>query len=282
MEGTEKIYCVDHNNDAALMSAMCNNNRGAEMAALMNGGMNNWMNNPFIYLVFLMMFGRNGFWGDGTQTGENFNSRQIAALQDTVNTNHNNNLVMSAMQDNQSAIRELAQTFNCDINSMQNAICGVKSAIEQVGGNVGFSSERVINAANLGNLNIIQQLKDCCCENKTTALTQGYENRIATLNQTNALQAGQNSIVNAISEARTYTNTGLERGFASVAYETQKQTCDIVNNNNANTQRIIDTLNCHWQNETSQALQDAKFEISQLRQNQYLINNLGGGCSCNA
>jgi len=284
MEGTEKIYCVDHNdNNAALMSALCNNNRGAEMAALMNGGMNNWMNNPFIYLVFLMMFGRNGLWGnDGVQTGENFNSRQIAALQDVVNTNHNNDLVMSAMQDNQAAIRELAQTFNCDINSMQNAICGVKSAIEQVGGAVGFSSERVINAANLGNLNIIQQLKDCCCENKLTATTQGYENRIATLNQTNALQSGQNNIANAIAEARTYTNTGLERGFASVAYETQRQTCDIVNNANANTQRIIDTLNCHWQTETSQALQDAKFEISQLRQNQYLINNLGGGCSCNA
>jgi len=24
------------------------------------------MNNPFIYLVFLMMFGRNGLWGNNT------------------------------------------------------------------------------------------------------------------------------------------------------------------------------------------------------------------------
>lgn len=65
-------------------------------------------------------------------------------------------------------------------------------------------------------------------------------------------------------------------------YETQRQTCDILNNSNANTQRIIDTLNTHWTNNLSQELQDAKFEISQLKQNQYLINSLGGGCSCNA
>lgn len=44
----EKIYCTD-NNDALLASVMGKNN-------------NQWMNNPFIYLVFLMMFGRNGLW----------------------------------------------------------------------------------------------------------------------------------------------------------------------------------------------------------------------------
>ena len=44
----------------------------------------------------------------------------------------------------------------------------------------------------------------------------GYDNQIATLNQTNALNSTLNSI-----------NTGLERGFSSVAFETSKQTCDI-------------------------------------------------------
>ena len=52
----EKIYCTD-NNDALLASVMGkNNNDPMAMAAMLNN--NQWMNNPFIYLVFLMMFGR--------------------------------------------------------------------------------------------------------------------------------------------------------------------------------------------------------------------------------
>ena len=48
----EKIYCTD-NNDALLASVMGkNNNNPMEMAAMLNN--NQWMNNPFIYLVFLM------------------------------------------------------------------------------------------------------------------------------------------------------------------------------------------------------------------------------------
>lgn len=37
------------------------------MAAMMGGGMNNWMNNPFAYLMFLTLF-RNGGFGAGTAT----------------------------------------------------------------------------------------------------------------------------------------------------------------------------------------------------------------------
>ena len=52
----EKIYCTD-NNDALLASIMDkNNNDPMAMAAMLNN--NQWMNNPFIYLVFLMMFGK--------------------------------------------------------------------------------------------------------------------------------------------------------------------------------------------------------------------------------
>lgn len=263
MEGTEKIYCMDKGNSCL------------ETAALMNGGMNNWNNNPFIYLVWIMMMrymNGNG-WGENGGA-ENFNSRQLASLQDTINTNHNNEAVLAAMRDDQSAVRELAQTFNCDINTMQQAICGVKSAVERVGGEVGFSSEKVINGVLLGNKDLTSALQSCCCENKLLTTQQGYENRIATLNQTNTLQAGQTSIATAINEARSGLANGLQQGFSSVAYESQKQTCDIINAGNANTQRIIDTLNNHWSLETSQNLQDAKFELSQLKQNMYLVNTL--------
>ena len=80
------------------------------------------------------------------------------------------------------------------------------------------------------------------------------------------------------------TNTSIERGFSQVGYETQKQTCDIIAAGNANTQRIIDTLNNHWSDEQGRKIQDLKFELSQERQNNLIlnkINSLGGGsCGC--
>lgn len=74
-ETVEKIYCCDRdNNDNALAAAILangNNRRddwGPMAAAMMGGGMNNWMNNPFAYLMFLVLF-RNGGFGFGDRNG---------------------------------------------------------------------------------------------------------------------------------------------------------------------------------------------------------------------
>lgn len=76
----EKIVCYDKAGD-----------NNALLASALNGGCCGGMwNNPFVYLVWMSMM-RN--W-NGDNNGENFNSRQIAALQDVVNTNHNNDLAM--------------------------------------------------------------------------------------------------------------------------------------------------------------------------------------------
>ena len=57
--------------------------------------------------------------------------------------------------------------------------------------------------------------------------------------------------------------------------------CDILNAGTANTQRIIDTLNNHWKDEQALQIQDLKFQLSQERQNNLLLNRLGGnGCGC--
>ena len=59
--------------------------------------------------------------------------------------------------------------------------------------------------------------------------------------------------------------------------------CDIINAINSAQQRTSDLLNGHWQSETERKLQDAKFEISQLKQNQYLAGLINGnGCCCNS
>ena len=102
----EKIVCCDRGNNDALLASLMNGN-----------GVNNAWNNPFAYLIWMcMMRGWNGYGENG---GENFNSRQIAALQDVVNTNHNNDLAMQALANNQDAVRELAQAFNTNLGNIQ-------------------------------------------------------------------------------------------------------------------------------------------------------------------
>jgi len=255
-EGTEKIYCCDRDDSALAAALMGRNNDAATTAAMMNGGMNGWMNNPFAYIMFLALF-RNGAFGDGNS---NAIQSQIDAVRTQLQDNQNSTLVMDAIKGNAFAMSQMAQNLNVDAMAVQKSCCDIQAAVQQVAGQVGFSAERVINAANLGDLNIVTQLKDCCCQTQQSILKMGYENQLATVGQTGELRGGQRDLGVAIAQ-----------GFSSTAYETQKQTCDIIQAGNANTQRIIDTLNCHWHTELQQKYDDARLELSQLRQNATLI-----------
>ena len=131
MEGTEKIFCSNPSMDAM------------GMAAMMNGGMgaNNWLNNPFLYLIFLAMFGGNGFGWGGNRGA--MHTEQFDSLRNQIADNQNNQLAMDAIKGNASAISQLATNLGCSVNSLQQAVCSVKSAIEGLGGQIGFSAERV-------------------------------------------------------------------------------------------------------------------------------------------
>lgn len=277
---TEKIYCCDRNeNDNAIAAAiLANKNDGSNMwpLAMMNGGMNGWANNPFAYLMFLALFRNGGFggWGDASGAGPATQGiemqAQLNAIRTQLQDNQNADCIKSAVHGNAYAISQLAQTLNVDFNTLQKCCCDVQAAIQQVAGQTGLSAERVVNAVTMGDCNVIQALKDCCCATQKSILEMGYQSQLANCQQTNTIMTGINGV-----------NTGVERGFSQVGYETQKQTCDIISNANANTQRIIDTLNNHWSDEKSLQIQDLKFQLSQERQNNLLLNRLGGnGCGC--
>jgi hypothetical protein len=245
----------------SLLGSMANrnNNDPMAMAAMMNNSQ--WMNNPFIYLVFLMMFGRNGLWGNnenGLQDSEI--QAKLNQLSTQMQDGNNTNLLMDTVKGNNSALQTLSANLNCDFNQLQSAVNNVQSAIQQVGGAVGYSAEKVINAANLGDMNIVQQLKDCCCQTQQNIIKMGYDN-----------QLGQKDIQNAMQQGFSYTNTGLERGFSNIGYTLAQGFCDIKNAGTANTQRIVDVLNNHWQEDLQLRLNRAEMELSQQRQNATLI-----------
>lgn len=265
MSGEEVIRtssCCPEAMMGGMMGSMFNrrDNDGLLSAALMNGN-NNWNNSPWMYLIFLALFGGNGFGfgrGNGLQDAEI--QGQIQSLRTQMSENHNSDLLMSAIKGNNDALNTLGANLNCDFNQLQNAVCSVRSAIEQVSGNVGFSAERVINAVNLGDLNMIQQMKDCCCQTQQNIIKMGYEN-----------QLGQKDIENSMQRGFSYTNTGLERGFSNLGFQLSQMVCDLKTNSDANTQRVVDVLNNHWQSDLQQKYNDARLELSQQKQNATII-----------
>ena len=204
----------------------------ATMAMLGNGGFNNgWMNNPFMYLVWIYMMR----WMNGNDNGDSATQRQIQTLQEQFSNSHTSDLVMQAIQGNNNAIQDLSTRLGCDINAINSAIQGVSASIGQVGNQLGFSSERIINAVNQGDCGVIQALKDCCCQTQKSLLSQSYENRIAIGDATRNIKDSIN-----------YVGMSVERGFADTNYATQAQTCALQNtikdSGTTNTNAIIAKL----------------------------------------
>ena len=103
-------------------------------------------------------------------------------------------MLMSAIQRNGTDIAQLAHSIGCSDNAIKDAIGQVSTQICNLAGQNGLSFQQVINSIQAGNSSIVNQLCQCCCDLK------GYIKDVA---------------------------IGQERGFSSVAYETQRQTCDI-------------------------------------------------------
>lgn len=140
-------------------------------------------NNPWMYLVMLALFSNGGFGNNGNRTFE----AQLASMQNQINDNNNNQNLREAIQGNGFALSQLAQNLNVDTNALREAITTVNFGIANLGNTTGMGLAAVQNAINLGNLNMIQQLKDCCCATQKQILEQGYQGRIETINQTNDL-----------------------------------------------------------------------------------------------
>lgn len=200
-----------------LFASMMNGNNGF-------GGNGNWIWVVFLFFLYPLM--RNGgFWGNNDG-----NPGNLGSLGNLVNNDSGRELLMQAINGNANALRDLAAMLNTSTSSIQQAICGVNNSITQLSGQVGMSGQQIINAIQLGNQGLAAQLAQCCCDLRTAVTTGNYENQIATLNQTNTLQSGQNFI-----------NRSIERGFSDTAYAFRDQTCKLGSDIQNSTQQIKDT-----------------------------------------
>lgn len=165
--------------DPNLLLALNNGSRNQDMW----GGAGFW----WIWILLLFGWGRNGWGGFGGNNGGGCDN--CAALPWALNGDTGRELLMQAIQGNGNAISQLASTLNCDIKSLTNNLFNIQSIIQGVGNQVGLTSQQVINSIQSIGCQIGSQLAQCCCDVKQGIERQGYENRIATIQQTDDIKS---------------------------------------------------------------------------------------------
>lgn len=183
------------------------------------------------YLLGMMNNGNGGFFGNNGGFQDIIALIVIAAIFGNGNGNGlfggggNNNsaereMLMSAIQRNGTDLSQLAQSLNCSVGQIDNAIGQVATQICQLTGQVGLSSERIINSVLSGNATLASQIANCCCTIEKGILESNYLTERGFCN----------------------TNQILTRGFSDLGYAFRDQTCDLKQNANANTASIIAKL----------------------------------------
>lgn len=185
------------------------------------GGNGNW-----IWIIFLfLLFGRNGFGNYGDNVlGTGYLSNQI-------NNTSGRDLLMQAINGNGNAIQNLSNMLNTNIESIKCAINGVQSSICQVGNQIGMSAADVKNAITTGNMQIAQQLAQCCCDNKLLVQGMSYEGQIRDMQNTSAITGRIDQLTN-----------GITQQFSTSTYQTAQQTCSLQNGLRDQTQTILNKL----------------------------------------
>lgn len=112
--------------------------------------------------------GRGGFGGYDNGTG---------FLASQLNNDYGRDVLLQAINGNANAISQLATTLHCDVNQIQSTLCSLSNA-------VGLTGQQIISAVQTGDASIAAQIASCCCDTKQLITTQGYENRLATVDQT--------------------------------------------------------------------------------------------------
>lgn len=170
----------------------------------------------------------------------------------------------------------------------QNGGFGFGGGFGNNGGNMGYEIGRLAttndvasgfnNSAVLSSLNDIK-LGQASMQNfinqgfagLNTSMLQGFagvDNAICTLGYQN--QAGFNAIAHQISDCCCAT----QRAIDGVNYNMAKNTCDLIVNQNANTQRIVDFLTSEKIAGLQAENAGLKAQISNDRQSAYLLNEL--------
>lgn len=265
----DKTYVFDNadggcsnNGMMGLLASLCNKqglDPNAVFAMMNNRGNGAWGDCGAWWIVILLIFGWGGFGGFGGGFGGRGNAQTLADLGNLVNNDAGRELLMNAIQGNATAISQLASTVHCDQNALMGAVQNLSTQLC----NLGLGQKDLLFAVQNGQQAILSRLCDCCSDLRQQVADFRGDIALQLCNQTN-------TIANAINGV----NVGMERGFSSVAYETQRQTCDLMKAMNDGFARI----EYREQQREIQALRDERtqYQMSALlqQQSQNIINTV--------
>ena len=173
---------------------------------------NNGLGGGIVGFILGLLFGNGGFGGFG-----GFGSGSaVASLGAQADRSSNTDLIMSAISGTDSDVRLLASTLNTDVESLRSALAAINTSLATVGAQVGLSSLQVVNAIQAGDASLAAKLSECCCENRLLTTTQGYESRIATIEQTNLLGSQADRNTKSITDAIAAQTIAMNDGFCAI------------------------------------------------------------------
>lgn len=158
--------------------------------AMNNGGLfgNNGWGGGILGFLLGLFFG-NGWGGFGGFGGNNAGGAGF--LSNQINNDSGRELLMNAItsqgEAGRAATQNLATMLGQDFNLVNSSIQTIQSALSTLALQQAVSVPQIINSIQSGNSALASQLCECCCNMKQLVTSQGYENQLATLNQTNAL-----------------------------------------------------------------------------------------------
>lgn len=170
----------------------------AYLTGIMNNGGGFFGNNAWEGIIALIVvaaiFGNgngNGLFGGGN------------------NNNAEREMLMSAIQRNGVDLSQLAQSINCSNDRLRDAIGDVSTQICNFAGQNGLSFQQVINSILTSQNSISAQLAECCCKTTQAITAQGYENQLATCQQTNTLVNTANANTLSLRDAATANTNAI-------------------------------------------------------------------------
>ena len=174
--------------------------------AMQNGGFGNGLGGwgGGILGFFLGLLFGNG-WGGFGGFGIGFGGGAGAGfLSNQINNDNGRDLLMQAITSQGEASRTATQSLSTmlgqDFNLVNGAIQTIQGSLSSLALQQAVSVPQLINSIQSGNSALASQLCECCCNMKQLVTSQGYENQLATLAQTNALTgaiAGVNENISA-------------------------------------------------------------------------------------
>lgn len=199
-----KIISVPDSGASQALPWMAMNNGGRGNNGLFNNGLGTGILGFLLGAMFNGGFGGFGGFGNNGLAGAGYLGNQM-------NNNNNTDLLMNAItsqgERQHEAVQTLSNALGQDFNLVNSAIGTIQTSLATIAANQGMNTMQLINAVQAGNTALQNQICQCCCQTQQNIMQQGYENQIATLNQTNNLNAtinanGQRN-VDAIADLKT-------------------------------------------------------------------------------